>query len=67
MRNRIALRKQLDRDASDAGVEVLAHQLADHEPLSDEEMRNAISVDFDLDMDAEAVRKICAPMLKGSA
>lgn len=66
MRNRIALRKQLDRDASDAGLEVLAHQLTDHEPLTDEEMRNAISVDFDLDMDAEAVQKICALVLKGS-
>lgn len=62
MRSRIASRKQLDQDPSDAGLEVLAHQLEGHEPLTDEEIRHVISVDFEFDTDEDAVRKICEPM-----
>jgi aminoglycoside phosphotransferase family enzyme/predicted kinase len=63
MRARITSRESLDHDASDAGLAVLTHQLANHDPLSIKEMRNAIVVDMKSGMDADGLRKVCGPVL----
>lgn len=59
MKARIAARERLAQDASDAGLAVLVQQLVHHEPLSADEMRHVIAVDFDADQDQDAVRKLC--------
>ncbi len=63
MKERITARAQLGHDPSDAGLHVLAYQLVEHEPLTDDEVRHAIAVDGEIRMDVEAVRKIADPML----
>jgi uncharacterized protein len=45
MKARITKRLRSEADASDAGLDVLAHQMAEHEPLSAEEMRHVVVVD----------------------
>jgi uncharacterized protein len=64
LENRITSRAQLDQDPSDAGLDVLAHQIAEHDPLSDEEMKHSIVVECELGMDTETIRKIAAPVMR---
>lgn len=63
MRARIASRQSFAHDASDAGIEVFTHQLANHDPLSVDEMRNVINVDMRSGMDPDGLRKVCGPVL----
>lgn len=58
MRSRIASRQKRGRDASDAGLEVLARQLASDDPLTDEEGRHVIPVDTENGLDQAAVRRL---------
>lgn len=67
MKRRIASRKRFGQDPSDADLQVLAHQLADNEPLTGEEMTHVISVDFETHMDTNAIRRICEPVLTQAA
>ncbi|OGB22298.1 MAG: hypothetical protein A3I66_13845 [Burkholderiales bacterium RIFCSPLOWO2_02_FULL_57_36] len=64
LKQRITVRAEQDRDPSDAGLQVLAHQIAHHDPLSDEEMKHTIAVDSEPGMDMETVRKIADPVLR---
>lgn len=59
MRARVVLRAQHGQDASDAGAEVLAHQLRNHDPLSAEELAHAIVVDAEAGMNREALQALC--------
>jgi predicted kinase len=45
LRQRIARRAATDSDASEAGLEVLAHQIRSQEPLSAEELSYTVAVD----------------------
>ena len=45
LRERVALRERAARDASEAGLAVLEHQLASREPLTDEELRARVVFD----------------------
>ncbi|HJV51247.1 MAG TPA: AAA family ATPase [Noviherbaspirillum sp.] len=60
MRSRVAQRQAQAMDASDAGEEVLLHQLHHHDPLSDEELRLAVAVDTESDIGLAEVRSLCA-------
>jgi len=62
LRERIAARARADSDASDAGLEVLAHQLAQHDLLAAEELPDVIAIDTDAGVDMAAVRKIIEPL-----
>ena len=64
MRQRIASRAQLDQDPSDAGLHVLAHQMAEPDPLTAAEMKQVIVVDSELGMDTESVRKIAESVME---
>ena len=63
MKLRITARAQLNHDPSDAGLHVLEYQLAEHEPLTEDEIRHAITADGEIRMDKEAIRKIADPVL----
>jgi hypothetical protein len=63
MQKRIAARQALGQDASDAGLGILLHQLAHHDPLSAEELAQSIAIDGKLCADPEGVRKACARAL----
>ncbi len=52
LRERIRTR---ERGASDAGADVLEHQLATHEPLSNDERKHAVLVDTEAPLDALAL------------
>jgi len=56
MRSRIVARTRLERDASDAGLDVLDQQLVRHEPLSDDEASRAITVDMENGFDRDALQ-----------
>ncbi len=58
MKARIAARERRANDASDAGLAVLAQQIASHEILSAEEMRQTIAVNAELTVDPIAMAKI---------
>jgi predicted kinase len=45
LRRRVAARERAGRDASEAGLAVLEHQLRTHEPLDTAERRAAVTVD----------------------
>jgi predicted kinase len=45
LRRRVAARERAGRDASEAGLAVLEHQLRAHEPLDQAERRTAVTVD----------------------
>jgi uncharacterized protein len=64
MRERIAARAQAGSDASDAGLDILAHQLAQHDPLAVEEMQHAVAVDTEAGLEMAAVKKIIEPVLR---
>ena len=55
LRQRIRARSARDIDASDAGLAVLEHQLANHDPLTAEE--NVMTVDSTRGADTEAVMR----------
>jgi aminoglycoside phosphotransferase family enzyme/predicted kinase len=55
MRERIAQRMHENADASDASFEVLEHQLATQEPLTDDEWPYVVAVDNNGQVDFEAV------------
>lgn len=63
LRMRVAARAQLGHDPSDAGLEVLAHQLAHHEALSDNEKKQVIAIDSEAEWDPDMVRKACEPIM----
>lgn len=56
LRARIRARQAADRDASDAGIEVLAHQLASAEALGADE--NAVVIDTEGDVPVEAIGRL---------
>jgi uncharacterized protein len=55
LRRRIAARAAESRDASEANLEVLDHQLAEQDPLGGDEQRAAIRVPTDAPVDASAL------------
>lgn len=59
MRDRVERRRAQGEDASDADLEVLMHQLRNHDPLSADEQRFTVQVDADSDMDLLDVRALC--------
>jgi aminoglycoside phosphotransferase family enzyme/predicted kinase len=64
IRTRLMMREKDDRDPSDSGIGVLARQLADSEPLSDEETKHVVAVDLESGLSNTRIRKICDPVLK---
>lgn len=64
LRERIAARTRADSDASDAGLDILAHQLAQHDPLAANEMQQAVAVDTEAGVEMATVEKIVEPMLR---
>jgi aminoglycoside phosphotransferase family enzyme/predicted kinase len=65
MKERIALRMQMNHDPSDAGVEVLMRQLIWNEPLAEDEMKYAITVDSECSMGMDEIRALIVPVLRG--
>lgn len=63
MRTRLASRAKLNQNPSDAGIDVLEYQLAHHDPLSNSEMKQTISINFETEMDAAAIEMFCLPIL----
>ncbi|MGZ3159003.1 MAG: AAA family ATPase, partial [Burkholderiaceae bacterium] len=57
MKQRIAQRTQLNQDPSDAGIDVLARQLVWNEPLTANEMKDAIVIDTECNMGMDDMRK----------
>jgi uncharacterized protein len=64
LQQRIVSRTKLGLDPSDAGLEVLAHQIAEHDPLSEDEITKAIVVDCEPDMTIESIRKVVVPIIE---
>jgi aminoglycoside phosphotransferase family enzyme/predicted kinase len=67
LRTRIVSREKEARDPSDAGLEVLARQVSESEPLTADETGHAIPVNLEFEPDASRVRNICGPVLKALA
>lgn len=63
MRARLLGRAMHGGDASDAGIEVLASQLARHEALSGEENAHAVRIDSEAGLDPDAVRRACQALV----
>lgn len=63
LRKRIVARAKQGLDPSDAGLQVLAHQLAENDPLSEAEMKQTIVVNSEGGMDEKIVRTIDHPLL----
>ena len=57
LKQRIKQRVQRDDDASDATVEILQHQLENHEPISEEEKLFTVEIDTSDDVDINAIIK----------
>lgn len=55
LRERITRRNRTERDASEATLAVLEHQLSIEEPLGDDERPDAITVDSSQSLDADAL------------
>jgi predicted kinase len=62
MKRRIAARAGAGLDASDAGAEVLARQLARAQPLSAREQAHAIAVDVESGIDIASTEALCKPV-----
>ncbi len=60
VRERLALRARDASDPSEAGVEVLRHQLRTHEPLTADEARHVVKVASSLTLAPADVARICA-------
>ncbi|MGZ3238660.1 MAG: bifunctional aminoglycoside phosphotransferase/ATP-binding protein [Burkholderiaceae bacterium] len=58
MKERIAQRTQMNRDPSDADIDVLERQLIWNEPLTGNEMKCAIVIDTERNMGMDDIRKI---------
>ncbi|HJV73294.1 MAG TPA: AAA family ATPase [Noviherbaspirillum sp.] len=58
LKARIRQRERAQDDASDAGLEVLAVQLKNHDPLSAQEMRNVLAVDAEAGLYADTAQEI---------
>jgi len=67
LRSRISMRQSQGADASDAGLEILSHQLSRHDPLTSDESRTTITVRPDCSADEEAIRSVCFPVLEALA
>jgi predicted kinase len=52
LRARVLERERQGNDASDAGLGVLEHQLATHEPLGTDELSHVIAIDSEPTMDS---------------
>jgi len=53
------LSRQEGQDPSDAGLDILAHQLRNHDPLANDEMAHTIIVNVTSGIDPKALRTIC--------
>lgn len=62
MAQRIALRTKAGADASDADLAVLAQQQQAAQPLSEQEMKQAIVVETDAGMPPGEVARLCKPL-----
>jgi predicted kinase len=62
LRRRLEARARQDIDASDADTQVLENQIANAEPLTQQEAAHRILVDMDRDMDTDAVADFCEPV-----
>lgn len=58
LKARIAQRERTEHDASDAGLEVLAMQLKNHDPLSAQELMDAVAVDAEAGRYADAAKEV---------
>lgn len=67
LRARLAQRARGGGDPSDAGPEVLDHQLALREPLSAAEAPHLLVLDSEAGLDPDAVRRACAPVMAALA
>ena len=63
LKARVAARTELGNDPSDAGLEVLVHQLVHHEALSDDEKKRTLCIDSDAGLNLDSVRKACEPII----
>lgn len=63
LKARVAARTELGNDPSDAGLEVLVHQLVHHEALSDDEKKHTLCIDSDAGLNLNSVRKVCEPII----
>ncbi len=63
LQSRVVARSASGVDPSEANLAVLAHQLANHDPLDDDEQRHLVSIDSQFAADLEAVHDACAPIL----
>jgi uncharacterized protein len=61
---RVQSRALLGQDPSDAGLDVLAHQLAEHDPLSSDEAKYAIAVNCESGIHTGSVRKIAVAVIR---
>ncbi|MFZ3287331.1 MAG: hypothetical protein WA191_10855, partial [Telluria sp.] len=64
LRARIEARARQGGDASDAGLAVLEHQLARHEPLDEHEAAHALRIDSEAKLAPEALRRACLARLE---
>jgi uncharacterized protein len=63
MKLRIASRARSNQDASDAGLDILAHQLNEHDALSATEMQHAVVVDTAAGITSATVKKMLEPVV----
>ena len=64
IRDRISSRARLNQDPSDAGLDILAYQIAHHDALTDDEIKHTIVVDNKFGIRMETIRKIAAPIIR---
>lgn len=62
LRERIVMRARADSDASDAGLDILAHQLAQHDSFAAEELPDVLAIDTEAGLNMAAVRTIIEPL-----
>lgn len=62
LRRRLEERARQDTDASDADTQVLESQMANAEPLTEQEAAHLILIDMDCDMGTDAVADFCEPV-----
>lgn len=63
LRQRVVARADAGSDASDAGLTVLAHQLAQRHTLSAQEKRHALPIDSEILSDLSHLHDVCGPIL----
>lgn len=67
LRKRIVTRMQLGNDPSDAGLEVLAQQILQHDVLSDDEKKYVVLINNEAGLDLDMIRKVCQPIVAAVA